>query len=184
MIHDQALVDRLGALPTGAFEGEVYRATGVSIDPTAASINGGRWAPPSRDDFNIAVLYTSFDRDGALAEVSAFLAGMTPIPKSRPIKVTRLRVSASRTVRLSLADLIALGVDMGRYGERDYVRTQIIGAALAFLNVDGLIVPSARWSCNNLVIFADNHAMTERLEIAGDEQVDWREWAQANGIIV
>jgi hypothetical protein len=184
MIHDQALVDQFRALPIEAFEGEVYRATCVSIDPTAASINGGRWAPPSSGDFDIAVLYTSFDRDGALAEVSAFLVGMTPIPKSRPIKVTRLRVSTSRTVRLSLADLITLGVDMGRYGERDYSRTQTIGATLAFLNVDGLIVPSVRWSCNNLVIFAGNRATTERLETAAEEHADWHEWAQANGIIV
>jgi hypothetical protein len=73
---------------------------------------------------------------------------------------------------------------MDQYGQRDYSRTQQIGAALAFLNFDGLIAPSPRWGCDNLVIFDENHAMTERLEPGVSEEVDWREWAQAHGILV
>ena len=52
---------------------------------------------------------------------------------------------------------------MARYGERDYAQTQNIGAAIAFLGLDGLITPSARWSCNNLMIFQTNHQPNERL---------------------
>jgi hypothetical protein len=71
---------------------------------------------------------------------------------------------------------------MARYGERDYVHTQNIGAALAFLGLDGLIAPSARWSCENLMIYQSNYqSLTERLEVIEDEQVDWGEWARANG---
>ena len=135
------------------------------------------------DDPGIYVLYTSLDRDGAIAEVASFLAELTPIPGPRPIKVTRLAATTARTLRLAFADLTALGVDLDRYGERDYNRTQQIGAALAFLGLDGLIAPSARWSCDNLMIFDENHALTEKLDPLSEEKIDWRAWAQDNDLI-
>jgi len=183
MIHDQDLVDRLSELATERFAGDVFRATGISIDPTAPSINGGRWSTPPDGDAGIYVLYTSLDREGAIAEMCSFLAELTPIPKPRPIKVTRLAVTTSRTLHLVRADLVILGVDMTHYGERDYSLTQKIGAALAFLGLDGLIAPSARWPCDNLMIFTDNHALTERLEPLSDEQVEWRSWATIHAIL-
>ena len=183
MIHDQDLVDRLSGLATERFEGEVFRATRVGADATAASISGGRWGPPPRGDPGVFVLYTSLERDGAIAEMASFLADLTPIPGPRPIKVTRLVVSTAHTLRLARADIATLGVDFARYGERDYGQTQKIGAALAFLGLDGLIAPSARWRCDNLMIFADNHALSERLEPIDEAQVEWRAWAQAHGLI-
>lgn len=183
MVHDQDLVDRLSELLTEPFNGQVFRATGLSIDPTAPSINGGRWAPPPDGDPGIYVLYTSLERDGAIAEICAFLADLTPIPKPRLIKVTSLSVTTARMLRLTSAELTALGVDMARYGSRDYRRTQELGAAIAFLGVDGLIAPSARWRCENLMIFTENHALTERLEPLSDEQIEWQAWARKLGIL-
>lgn len=183
MIHDQHLVDRLSVLPTEHFDGEVFRATRVDADPTAASINGGRWAPPPRSDAGVSVLYTSLERDGAMAEVVSFLAGFTPVPGPRPVKVTRLAVTTARTLRLVRANLDALGVDFARYGERDYDRTQEIGAALAFLGLDGLIAPSARWACENLMIFTENHALSDRLDPLNSEEIEWQGWALARGFI-
>ncbi len=183
MIHDPDLLDPLSAFGSERFQGEVFRATRTNADPVAASISGGRWAPPPDGNTGHSVLYTSLERDGALAEVASFLAQLTPIPGPRPIKVTRLAVSTARMIRLVRADLGTLGVDSARYGERDYDRTQKIGAALVFLGFDGLIAPSARWSCDNLMIFADNHALIEKLEAVDEELVEWREWAQAHGML-
>ena len=183
MIHDQGLADRLSALRTERFESEVFRATRVGADPTAPSISGGRWAPPPQGDPGVHVLYTSLERDGALAEVASFLAGLTPVPGPRAIKVTRLAVSTARTLRLARADLADFGIDSGRYGERDYAQTQRIGAALAFLGFDGLIAPSARWDCDNLMIFTENHALAERLEPVAEEEIEWREWAREYGLL-
>ena len=183
MVHDQDLVDLLAESRTDPFTGEVFRATRMAADPTAPSISGGRWAPPPGDGPGIYVLYTSLNRDGAIAEVASFLAGLTPIPGPRPIKVTRLAATIARTLRLAFTDLTALGVDLNRYGERDYNRTQQIGAALAFLGLDGLIAPSARWSCDNLMIFGENHALTEKLDPLSEEKIDWRAWAQDNDLI-
>ena len=53
MIHDQGLVDQLSALAVERFNGEVFRATGISADPLAFSVNGGRWAPAARDGADV-----------------------------------------------------------------------------------------------------------------------------------
>ena len=63
------------------------------------------------------------------------------------------------------------------------VLTQKIGAALVFLDIDGLIAASARWSCDNLMIFGANHALSERLESIDEEQIEWLAWAEAHGLI-
>lgn len=183
MIHDQSLVDRLSAHAVERFEGEVFRATGVSADPLAFSVNGGRWAPAAQDGADVPVLYTSMERSGALAEVVSYLTQLTPLPKSRPLKLARLGASTSKTLRLARIELQAFGVDLTRYGERDYEQTQRIGAAIAFLGLDGLIAPSARWRCDNLMIFQANHLPAEKLEIIGEETVNWERWAQANGFL-
>jgi len=184
MIHDQGLVDQLSGLATERFDGEVFRATGRSADPLAFSVNGGRWAPPARDGADVPVLYTSLERDGSLAEVVAYLTLLTPLPLSRPLKVARLGVSTAKTLRLARVGLEGLGVDMARYGERDYAHTQKIGAALAFLGLDGLIAPSARWQCDNLMIYQTNHMLlNERLEVIEEEYVDWGAWALLNAFM-
>lgn len=129
------------------------------------------------------ILYTSLERDGALAEVVSYLALLTPVPTSRPLKVSRLGVSTAKTLRLARANLETLDVDLARYGERDYGRTQNIGAAVAFLGLDGLIAPSARWACDNLMVYQTNHLLNERLELIEEENVDWGRWARAKGLL-
>jgi hypothetical protein len=181
VIHDSNLLDYLSQLPQRPLDGTFFRATGVSIDPRAPSINGGRWSPRPSPDCDLSTLYTSFEREGALAELSSFLAALTPIPKARPVKVTQIALSLSRVVTLDAATLTALGVEMKRYGERDYARTQEVGAALAFLEADGLVAPSARWGCTNLMVYMDN--VSGLIEAGDGEELDWRKWATENGFI-
>ena len=87
-------------------------------------------------------------------------------------------VATDRTLRLLRTDLEGVGVDMAQFAGRDRRRTQEIGAAVAFLDHDGLIVPSARWDCENLVIFTDNHRLSAELAVMGSEEVDWQAWAR------
>lgn len=63
-----------------------------------------------------------------------------------------------------------------------YEQTQAIGAAVAFLECDGLLAPSARWTCETLALFVDNHA--GRLEAVSTEEVDWPKRARANDLLV
>jgi hypothetical protein len=183
VIHDNELLDLLTELPRRQFQGTVFRATGMSVDPTAASVNGGRWSPRPDKDWAVPTLYTSLQREGALSEVSSFLADLTPVPRRGILKVTRLDITLHEAVRLEPHDLSRLGVDMALYGRRDYTRTQQIGAALAFLGIDGLMAPSARWKCDNVMVFQVNHDTINNIVVGPDEAVDWRSWAEGNGII-
>ena len=183
MTHDLSLVGALSARLTERFAGSVFRVTQVAANPLAPSVRGGRWAPTARPGEEFPVLYASFERDGALAEVASYLVELTPIPGPQPVKVSRINVSTSRTLRLARIDLESLGVDMNRYGVRDYARTQEIGAAATSLGIDGLIAPSARWPCNNLMVFTGNLDPQERLGVVGSEEVEWRAWARARGFL-
>jgi hypothetical protein len=183
--HDPELLDLLAALPLRPFEGTAWRATRLNQDPKAFSYNGGRWAPPSSYQ-SVPVLYTSLVREGAVAEIAHWMAMLAPRP-SKPIAVHRLVVRATDVVSLDARALISLGVDVDRYGERSYAamgeappsRTQEIGAALSFLGIDGLIVPSARWACSNLILF-DNLNNQLEIEDDGSEEVDWLKFLDQN----
>jgi hypothetical protein len=187
--HDIRLVDALAGFAASSYEAVVYRATRLNADPTAFSTAGGRWAPPATWQ-EVQVLYTSLEREGAIAEVASYLAELTPRPK-KEILVHKLRVTASNVVQLNLDDLLRLGVKGDDYRQRIYAkpgeepmsRTQEIGAALNFLERDGLLVPSARRDCENLIIFGDNHKLSERLEAEFTEEEDWVAWAERLGIL-
>jgi hypothetical protein len=178
LIHDPILIDRLSELPVETFAGEVFRATRKSLDPLAFSTGAGRWGREG----SVAVLYTSLKPDGALAEISFHWSRMTPLP-TKPAVLHRLRVTTKGTLRLIRAQLAALSVDLDRFGELNYVRTQEIGEAVAFLGHDGLIVPSARCDCDNLVLFNDNQTIETELEVMSSEEVDWLAWGRDHGII-
>jgi hypothetical protein len=179
VVHDRELLDRLSAFEPIRFDGEVFRATRRGLDPLAASLSGGRWMIPNERP----TLYTSMERDGALAEISYHWTQLTPIP-SKPAAIHRIRVATSKTVRLARAELVRLGVDWERYGELNYVRTQEIGAALAHLECDGLIAPSARWPCDNVMLFLTNYIGDDDISVLVESsEVDWLSWARDHKLI-
>lgn len=178
MIHDPDLLDRLDALPKATFDGEVFRGTRQSLDPLASSYSGGRWMLP-----DIAgVLYTSLAREGALAEISFHWGQLNPRP-TKPVMLHTLRVMAHRTLRLVRADLAVLGVPDVAYAGIKLPRTQEIGAAVEFLGCDGLIAPSARWPCDNLILFPDRMGLDATLEVVTSEAIDWAAWARTRGLL-
>lgn len=130
----------------------------------------------------MSVLYTSIEREGALAEMSFRLGMLTPVP-SKPIVLHRLEVKARKMIQISQADFQALNIDPSRYGDLDYLRTQEIGEAIAFLEFDAMAVPSARWQCDNLVLLGDNQELATSPVILETEQVEWIPWAKANGFL-
>ena len=182
MLHDPVLVEKLSKFERTSFEGTVYRATGKSADPLAASSTGGRWAMSVAEDGGFPILYASLEKDGAVAEIASYLMLLDPMPR-KPIMLHELAVSTSHTLRLLRGDLTDLGVDMAKYGERNYKQTQIIGAVINFLNCDGLIAPSARWSCENLMIFPENHGLQDKLETVQSEETDWVVWSKNVGLL-
>jgi hypothetical protein len=184
LIHSQALLDRLEGLSRIEFSGEVFRATRLGLDPLAASTRGGRWSPRDALDGtdSVATLYTSCVREGSLAELAFHYSQWTPFP-SKPVLVHQLRLTTQRTLRLVKGDLMSLGIEWSRYRTLNYEKTQQIGAAVAFLGCDGLIAPSARWDCENLMLFATHHSLQCELTVIGAESVLLKEWAAHNGFL-
>ncbi len=177
-MHDPELLDRLADLPTESFQGLVYRATRLNLDPLVTSSYGGRWGTVGGP----SMLYTSLSREGALAEVSYHWAQQTPRP-SKPLVLHRLRIGAPRTLRFLRASLEALGVDMKSYAVPNLPSTQAIGAAVEFLGYDGLIAPSARWPCDNLILCPETASFGGTIAAFLSEYVEWLGWARPNGLV-
>jgi RES domain-containing protein len=171
--HDRELLDALESRPSEAFSGETWRVTVKGRDALRASTAGGRWSPAGEFE----VLYTSLARAGALAEIGYRLT-LEPVWPSR-IEHEQHRITARAQNSLRFADvssLSTLGVDIRRYASFEYSATQAIAAAAFFLDFDGLIVPSARSTELNLVIFTEKPGVGEQLNLEASEPVDWSAW--------
>ena len=171
--RDPELLDAVDKFARTVLEGQVWRVVRESRDVLQASPVGARWDPGTFD-----VLYTSLDRDGALQEIYFHLSRQ-PVFPSVPFQLHRLRANARKILRLEdLHVLEQLGVDTGNYAGLNYARTQAIGDAAFFLGFDGLVVPSARYACLNLILFADHVAVAD-LDVELSEPVDWKAWRRS-----
>ena len=167
------------------FSGQVWRVVTDGFDPLRPSRAGGRW-----DDGSFDVLYTSASRDGALAKSWFHAAKGQPILPSKVAKrLYQIKAELDRVLNLSGdGKLASLGVNMATYGRLSYIQRieeypslQQIGEVAFFYEYQAVIVPSARWPADNVVIMTEYATLT-RLEIVADEPVDLRSWARANGV--
>jgi hypothetical protein len=178
MSERDQLIDYLEGLPEETFAGEVFRAVRPGRDPCAPSTNGGRWGKPAKN----SILYTSMAKEGAMAELSYYFGQLDPVP-SKPFWVARLKVLSERTLRLVRTDLTALGVSGALSEQPNYDLTQEIGDVVDWLGLDGLIVPSARWPCDNLILFSESGRPDLVLEVLETKEVEWQNWAVENGFV-
>lgn len=171
--HDRALLDALEQRAGEAFVGDVWRVTRAGREALAGSIAPGRWSPGG----DAQVLYTSLERDGALAEIG-FRLSLEPVWPSRIThEIHRIEARTGRSLRFpDVAALQPLGVDAARWQGFDYAGTQAIASAAHFLEYDGLIVPSARAGCANLVVFLANLGADAGLTLRVTNTVDWSSW--------
>jgi RES domain-containing protein len=178
--RDSALIDALEAIAPIEIAGHAWRVVRRGRDVLTPSAVGGRW-----DDTTFDVLYTSQTADGAVAEVHFHLArGQPVIPSKVTYELYRLKVGLAKALELPDLDSIArLGVDVGRYGalsyndrSQEYPRTQEIAETAHFIGFDGLIAPSARWPCMNIIGFA-SRMRPGSIEVAKDAgEIDWASW--------
>ena len=179
-VRDSELIDALEHADTECIEGIAWRIVREGKDPCLCGRAGGRW-----DDRTFDVLYTSLEREGAIAEMYFHLSrGLPIIPSKMRYRLFELRISLPRVVRLStLANLSALGLDASAYGklsyderESEYSRTQDIAETAHFLEYKGMLVPNARWQCSNLIIFCELAPMGSYEVFKDAGVVDWGEW--------
>jgi RES domain-containing protein len=169
--RDLELLDALDALERIAIEAHVWRVVREKRDPLLGQASSGRWDPGTFD-----ALYTSLEPDGAMAEMYFQLSRQPVFPSKVTFTLNEISVKTKKTLRVAnLAALQKLGVDEEMYSAVNYERTQMIGDAAQFLGFDGIVAPSARWPCLNLVIFTDCVPPSD-LELASSEAIDWREW--------
>jgi RES domain-containing protein len=172
--HDPDLLDALEAMEPRSFYGVAWRVTWATRDPLAGGTGGGRWHPPN--DFE--ALYTSLDEHGAVAEIYHHLS-QAPVFSSSHVKINELSVRSERTLVFDdIPALAAVGVDEQAFRSGDTTRTREIGAAARFLDLDGIMVPSARWPCANLVLFLDRLPDLDMLKVVNTRDINWPAWRE------
>ncbi len=172
--HDPSLLDALESLVPQAFDGELWRVTWAAHDPLIGGTGGGRWHPPNRFE----VLYTSLSEDGALAEVYYHLSRQ-PVFSSSHVMINKLALRCDRVLIFpDVAALAPLGVSAEDFHKGAYTRTQEIGAAARFLDLQGLIVPSARWDGSNLVLFPELLEDIACLRLLEQRDINWPAWRE------
>lgn len=153
---DPSLLDALEASAVARVEGVVWRQI---LDPTSVmrpNQRGARWNRPGTE-----ALYCSLTPETAAAEIDHLIA-------TQPVPITRQRRTFGVDVRLSRvidirpepwAEPFVHPYDSGNIDQ-----CQAIGAAVAWLECGGLIVPSLRHEGDNLVIFVANLDYDDSLE--------------------
>jgi hypothetical protein len=165
--RDMALLDALDKLPRLTIQQRVWRTVRDGRDPLEGSRSRGRW------------VYTSHLKDGSIAEIYALLSAQPVFPSKVQWLAYELQVELANVASLpTLPELAGLGVDVARYQHREYERTQEVADAALFLGFDGLITPSARWDCTNLVVFTESIDPGQTALGGPPDRVDWDKWRE------
>lgn len=153
VIHDPERLDAIQSLGSGRWQGEAYRHMFADLDPLRENTRGARWNPPETP-----AIYASLERATALAEAEHQISLQPLRPRARRT-VYRLFVTLDSVIDLTAPEHLArVGLDAAALAGLDWSRCRAVGGAVAWLNHDGLLVPSVRApeGCN-LVIFPNNH---------------------------
>jgi hypothetical protein len=122
-------------------------------------------------------LYASHEEQGSLAEIYALLSLQPVFPSKLQWLTHEVQAELDGVASLpTLQELAELGVDVGNYHLREYGRTQEIADAALFLGFSGLVVPSARWPCTNLVVFPEKLDPGQLTLVGSPRPVDWPTW--------
>jgi len=166
MIYPSEMLDTLQSAALSSWEGTVYRHMFASQPPTRANTGGARWNEP-----NLAAIYTSCERETALAEAEYYISLQPLRPKVKRTLFT-LQVSLTKVIDLTPKRLLAqLGISDDVLSGIDHTPSRVIGAAANWLGHAGLLVPSARRrGGTNLVIYQQDFS-TDSFEIIAEEEI-------------
>lgn len=161
---DPQLLEALARLDPQPWAGEVWRHTFGSQPPDRTNTRGARWNPPG-----VEALYASLERATAVAEADHVLA-VQPIPPRVSRTIHRLRLELEAVIDLRDSAVLAeLDLDPASLVGEDYALCQAIGGAAAFLEIDGLIVASARAPGSNVVVLFSGSGRIPVVEVISSE---------------
>jgi RES domain-containing protein len=164
--YPRALLEQLGELRSSPWSGRLFRWTFEGTPPDRPNTRGARWNPP-----DVAALYTCFSRRGVVAE-SDYLIAAQGIAPTRKRQVHTFELSLNSVLEITdRAVLARLGIDQVALTSDDQSKCQLVGGAVERLSHDGLIVPSARSSATNLVIFVNRRPLDASLELIETETI-------------
>lgn len=170
---DNTLLDALDSEERVELSSTVWRVTWSTRDPLAGSPGGGRWVYPGACE----TLYTSFEADGAIAEIYHHLS-RAPVFSSSSSEVSELVVRDIEVVEISqsLLDQLGLVSDASNSG----VELRDVGEAAFKLDYQGIVVPNVRWDCKNLVLFLDRLDLSSQIELTKSDPINWPAWKSSN----
>ncbi|HEV7242714.1 MAG TPA: RES family NAD+ phosphorylase [Thermoanaerobaculia bacterium] len=160
------MLDILQTAGVSAWEGTVYRHMFGALSPAHSNTTGARWNPPP-----LEAIYTSCERETALAEAEYSIASQPLRPKAKRTLYT-IRVSLQNVVDLTAPGLLPLlGITDDVLSGSDQSSCRLIGAAVNWLGYDGLLVPSARCGGGtNLVIYRQDPSI-DVFEVTSEEVI-------------
>jgi RES domain-containing protein len=166
MIYRPEMLDILQSAAVSAWDGTVYRHMFASQPPVRANTGGARWNEP-----DLAAIYTSCERDTALAEAEYYISLQPLRPRAKRTLFT-IHLSLRNVIDLTAGDLLAqLGITADILASVNHSPCRTVGSAVNWLGHDGLLVPSARrHGGTNLVIFRQDFS-TDSFEITAEEEI-------------
>lgn len=171
-ILDRKLLDVLDGIEGVSYEGTTWRASWTGRDPLAGSSGGGRWAPNGRFD----VLYTSLEENGALSEVYYHLS-RAPIRSSSEMTISKINIVLDNVLRLTKGSFDEIGIT-DPLTSKNLKPTQLVGEAAYMLDFAAIIIPSAQYECDNLVIFNDLLTHNSVIEVISTSPINWPAWTE------
>lgn len=167
---DRSLESILASLEGKAWSGRAFRVMLNEYPPDRENKRGARWNPPE-----IAAIYMCLEPSVCIAEVEYGLSR-----QSRPIKaglrktLYEIDVGLAATVDLApiLPELERIGIGTSHLFADDMKFSQEIGRLVTWFGFDGMLVPSARKTGTNLVIFPDWTNESYRFDVVDQRVLD------------
>jgi len=151
VIYGEELLQCLTELQPVPWSGEVYRHMFGANPPDKENTIGARWNPPE-----VPAIYASLETETAKSEADYYIE-MQPLRPKAERRIYRIRISLGSVLDLrDWAVLQHLGIRKQSYALPEPPRCKEVGGGIAHVGHDGLLVPSARASGTNVVIFPDN----------------------------
>ena len=139
MIYAPEMLDAIQAAAQSAWSGTVYRHMFGAYPPDRSNTAGARWNGPP-----LGAIYTSCERETALAEADYYISLQPVRPRARRTLYT-IEASLGSVVDLTASNALELlGITSDVLRSDNHAPCRLIGSAVNWLGHHGLLVPSAR----------------------------------------